>query len=77
MKGLLALQKLLLIDESLSSVCDKLFNKSLFTNISFPEGIYFEDLVFMCRIFLEVKKSNLPDNLYFYIQKMDSTMHTI
>ncbi len=76
--GLLALQKLLLGDESLPSVCNKLFKKSLFTNISFPEGIYFEDLVFMCKILLEAKKiSSLSDNLYFYTQKMDSTMHTI
>ena len=76
--GLLALQKLLLSDESLPSVCNKLFKKSLFTNISFPEGIYFEDLVFMCRIFLKVKKiSNVSDVLYFYTQTMDSTMHTI
>tara|TARA_Y100000589_G_scaffold210316_1_gene198401 strand:+ start:1630 stop:2613 length:984 start_codon:yes stop_codon:yes gene_type:complete len=76
--GLLALQKLLLSHESLPSVCNKLFKKSLFIDISFPEGIYFEDLVFMCRIFLKVKKiSNLSDILYFYTQKIGSTMHTI
>ena len=35
--------------------CDKLFERSLFNNLSFPEGQLFEDISTISKIFMEAK----------------------
>ena len=56
-----------------NSAWGKLYKKELFKNISFPDGLYYEDLATTYKLFLKSKKialNNLP--YYYYLQRNDS-----
>ncbi len=57
----------ILMDEVVNSVWRKLYKKELWSEVRFPEGIYFEDLYIHPQIFLKAKKIvYTPEPLYFY-----------
>ena len=59
-------------------VCDKLWKRSLFEGITFPEGKTFEDFAVTFRLF---EKANsiicLPDAKYYYVQRSGSIMQDV
>lgn len=57
-------------------VCGKMFLKSLFSNIKFPEGLIYEDfLVCINAICLSDTVSYIDAPDYFYIQRNDNTIN--
>jgi|AKZA01.1.fsa_nt_gi Glycosyltransferases involved in cell wall biogenesis len=61
------------------AVWGKLFKKSkiIENNISFPEGLWYEDLEFFTKYMITVKEFTVINQpLYYYIQNNNSTMHT-
>ena len=61
------------------SPCNKLYKKELIkdNNISFPEGLFFEDNVFFYETFMLAKRISLiRDNLYCYRLKSDTSTVT-
>lgn len=69
---------LLLEEKELTNfLWDKLFKKSLFENIKFKEGLIFEDLDVMYKLFAKMNKITLSHSiLYAYYQREDSYVHT-
>lgn len=60
-----------------NSACNKLFKKSLFSNIQFPLGIWYEDLATVPRLLCLAKSVSKVDKvLYFYVQRESSIVHT-
>ncbi len=56
---------------------NKLYKRTLFSNIRFPVGLTHEDEYVMQEIFLHAKKiSYLKNPLYFYLQRNSSITHT-
>lgn len=51
--------------------CDKLFERSLFNNLSFPEGQLFEDISTISKIFMEAKKIVIYDKPLYYYNMMN------
>ncbi len=59
------------------SVWGKLYDRKLWKNIEFREGIGYEDLDIIYRVILSVEKvAVIPQPLYFYRQHPDSYIHT-
>ena len=76
--SLKAVKSLLLCDETLPSVCNKLFSRKFFEKFMFEEGVYYEDLILMAQVFSICQKINIVEKpLYFYVQRANSTMHSI
>ncbi len=60
-----------------NSACNKLYKKTLFTDIEFPIGLWYEDLATIPRVILKAKiitKVNHP--FYKYFQRSGSIMHS-
>lgn len=56
-----------------SSACDKLFDKQLFENLRFPEGMISEDVAVMYRIILQTDYvATVPSRLYNYNHRNNS-----
>lgn len=56
------------------SVCDKMFKRSLFDDLYFPEDIKFEDFALMPQVLIRAKKMiSIEDVLYFYFWREGST----
>jgi glycosyltransferase involved in cell wall biosynthesis len=61
-----------------NSACNKLFKISLFDDIKFPTGLWYEDLACIPIVLSKAKKvSKINEALYFYVQRGDSIAHTI
>lgn len=59
------------------SVCAKAFKKDLFTNLRFPEGIIYEDLYIMPRLFLAASNIWYTKNcVYYYRHNPQSSITT-
>lgn len=59
------------------SVWGKLYDRKLWENMEFRDGIGYEDLDIIYRVMLSVKKvAVVPQPLYFYRQHPDSYIHT-
>ena len=59
-------------------VWNKLYRKSLFNNIRFAEGILFEDVRIMHKLFMKSNKISItPDYLYNYFHRDDSIVSKI
>lgn len=50
----------------LGSACGKLFNKSLFQNIRFLDGLYYEDIEIMPKLFNACRKIAITDACVYY-----------
>lgn len=60
-----------------NSACNKLFKSSLFQEIEFVKGIWYEDLATIPKILcLANKVVKVDEVLYFYLQRDNSIMHT-
>lgn len=56
---------------------NKLYDKSMFSNISYPIGKKFEDMYIILELIHIAKKIRfIPDCEYYYIQRMDSITHS-
>jgi glycosyltransferase involved in cell wall biosynthesis len=61
-----------------NSACNKLFKLSLFDDVRFPKGLWYEDLACIPIVLSKAEKvSKVNEALYFYIQRGDSIAHTI
>lgn len=68
-----ALELLLKNDVMQNYLCDKLWRRSLFDGIVFPEGRTFEDIAVMHRLFMRARQVVcLPDAKYNYLQRSGS-----
>ena len=57
--------------------CGKLFARSCFNGVSFPENRQYEDLATVYRLFGNADKIVIGhENHYFYLQRRDSIMHS-
>lgn len=57
---------------------NKIYKSSLFNNISFPNGKYYEDVSTIFKVFDKAKSFvYIPETLYFYVQRSASIMHTV
>lgn len=60
------------------SPCDKLYSSRLFEEISFPEGVIYEDLAVIHKLLYASEGIYLMNKyLYYYCYREESTMHTI
>jgi len=70
--------KLLLEDKVIcNNLCNRIFKKELFSNIRLKNGIVFEDIEIMYKLFLKaniISYTNLK--LYYYRQRENSTVHS-
>lgn len=55
---------------------NKMYKKSLFKNIEFPEGKWYEDLGTTPKLTMNNKYSLVNEPLYYYVQNDKSIMHT-
>ena len=61
---------------SSASVCDKLYARHLWDAIRFPAATHFEDAYVRSRMYVQCERIAVVDqDLYFYYQREDSTMH--
>lgn len=64
---------MMLDDVVTNCVCDKIYKRTLFEGpsvITFPEGLYYEDVPTNLQLFLSAGKAVfMPDNYYFYLQR--------
>lgn len=68
-----AIENLLIWNNIDSSVCDKLFEKSLFNNVRFPKGKYNEDIFIMTGILYNSKKIvHIGESKYYYFHRQES-----
>lgn len=68
-----ALEKLLLKDDLDSSACDKLFDISLFKDVFFPLGHYYEDIATVYKLLLKSNKITHIDYVgYHYVNRNNS-----
>lgn len=59
-----------------NSACNKIFKKSLFDNILFPVGKWYEDLFTIPIILYRANRiSRLPEPMYYYLQRLGSIVH--
>ena len=59
-----------------ASSCNKLYARHLWDTMRFPVGTYYEDAYLRSRMYVQCEKIVVVDqNLYFYYQREDSTMH--
>lgn len=72
-----AVQRLIVSGRIRNTVFEKIYRKSLFDNIRFPEGYNFEDIRTTYRLLQAAKKIVLvPDAYYHYVQMKGSIVHT-
>jgi glycosyltransferase involved in cell wall biosynthesis len=58
-------------------VWGKLFRRDLFADIKFPEGVIYEDIATLYKLYLQANKlAYNPKLLYDYIQRTASSVHT-
>ena len=63
---------------SSASSCNKLYARRLWDTMRFPVGMYYEDAYVRSRMYVQCEKIAVVDqNLYFYYQREDSTMHIL
>lgn len=68
--------KKLLTQEFEFSVWGKLFPRSYFEQVSFPENVYYEDALVCCQLFLQAESVYFTKQQnYFYVQHQDSIMN--
>lgn len=61
-----------------NSACNKMFRTSLFENVQFPKGMWYEDLATIPILISKAHKvSKVNEPLYFYLQREGSIAHTI
>ncbi|MBR5290120.1 MAG: glycosyltransferase family 2 protein [Erysipelotrichaceae bacterium] len=61
-----------------NSACNKMFKTSLFKDIQFPRGMWYEDLATIPVVMAKAKSVvKLNANLYYYLQRESSIAHTI
>lgn len=61
-----------------NSACNKLIKSSLFTDVSFPMGLWYEDLATIPILYIKANKVvKIDEILYYYLQREDSIAHTI
>lgn len=60
-----------------TSACGKLFRSDLIKEVRFPEGMYYEDLMYCCNVFRLAKSVNLiSGTVYFYRDNPHSFINT-
>lgn len=65
--------KMLLGKECDSSVCDKIFHKTLWDGVRFPEGKIYEDVAILYKVVLKAKRVATVDKpLYYYRRHLNS-----
>ena len=63
---------------SSASSCNKLYARYLWDAMRFPVGTYYEDAYLRSRMYVQCERIAVVDqNLYFYYQREDSTMHLL
>lgn len=61
-----------------NSACNKMFKRSLFQDVKFPVGMWYEDLATIPILLFRAKKiSKIDVPLYYYVQREGSIAHTI
>ena len=61
-----------------NSACNKFIKRELMNDVSFPKGLYYEDLATIPILLSKANKiSKINEPLYFYIQRGNSIAHTI
>lgn len=61
-----------------NSACNKMFKTSLFEDIKFPKGLWYEDLATIPILLSKAKcVSKVNEPLYYYLQREGSIAHTI
>lgn len=56
---------------------NKIYDKELFRNIRYPDGLNYEDIITTCRLLNKAKKFGIYDvPLYLYRQRKGSILHT-
>ncbi len=61
-----------------NSACNKFIKRELMEGVSFPKGLYYEDLATIPILLSKAKKiSKIDEALYFYVQRDASIAHTI
>lgn len=59
-----------------SSPSDKLYKKELFSDIKYPEDLYYEDMAIIYKLFLHSNRvAFVNEPLFYYVQRQGSTMH--
>lgn len=51
------------------STCSKLFRKELFSDIRFPENIYYEDNIVLIKLFVKSKKAAFTNKIRYHYRK--------
>lgn len=59
-----------------TSACDKIFRKSLFEELDFPEGLWYEDFATIYSTFLGANKIDYFEGTYYYRQKRSGQITT-
>lgn len=60
-----------------NSACNKMFDRALFDNIRFPNGMWYEDLATIPIVLMQAKKvSKVDEVLYYYVQRESSIIHS-
>lgn len=60
-----------------NSACDKLFQKSLFNDFAFTDGMFYEDLEVMPKLIKKAEKITCTDDkLYYYVQSPNSILRS-
>lgn len=70
------LKKMLYQDNAETTICGKLFYRSLFSDVLFPKGAMYEDIATTYKIILRCDKTVLMHNRdYYYFQRLDSIQY--
>lgn len=76
--GIIACRENLLATRLISMAQNKLFRKSLFEDIEFMEGVFYEDRATTYKLFLRSKTvAFVPEFLFYYLQRPGSIMNGI
>lgn len=69
--------RLLVWDGCDSSTCDKLFARNMWKEISFPDNIFYDDLMVTVVLLSKAKKIiHIPGAKYNYVNRIDSVTHS-
>lgn len=61
-----------------NSACNKLYRRTLFSDVQFPVGLWYEDLATIPILFFKANKvSKVNEPLYFYYQRSTSIAHSL
>ncbi len=73
-----ALRDAILLDHLPNFACAKLFRRSLWEGVRFPQGLLMEDMYVMPLLFYKAQKIVLvTDPLYYYCENSGSTMNSV